>query len=52
MIKREVVYPILLVFVAIILLTIFRIAGVSLSSKNNPDDGGSVSTETAVELER
>lgn len=52
MIKREVVYPILLVFVAIILLTIFRIAGVTLSSKYNPDGGGSISTEPAIELER
>jgi len=48
MIKREVVYPILLIFVAVILIAVFRLIGVTMTPK--ADDGG-ISASPAIELE-
>lgn len=49
MIKREVAYPILLIFIAVIMIAIFRFIGVSMSPEV---DGGGISASPAIELER
>ncbi|MEZ4812690.1 MAG: hypothetical protein R2883_04270 [Caldisericia bacterium] len=46
--KRSIMYPILIIFVAVVMMTIFRMIGLSRVTV----DSGSISASPAIELER